>query len=165
MTSFAGIFDQVKDDIPIFTEEIYTFFTEGNSQEILKKYIEGLMDTYTKGTHLATDYTVINSIITHYKGTDKEDTIGIINSKISKNNTNKEIYHYMLFGLFISGVFLLIFTKHQIKIEYLIFTLYSILLLSLGIFLPMIAIDARIEELNFPFLGETIQFKNQILYF
>ena len=165
VTSFAGIFDQVKDDIPIFTEEIYTFFTEGNSQEMLKKYIEGLMDTYTKDTYLATDYTVMNSIITLYKGTDKEDTIGIINSKISENNTNREIYHYMLFGLFISGVFLLIFTKYQIKIEYLIFTLYSILLLSLGIFLPMIAIDARIEELNFPFLGETIQFKNQILFY
>ena len=37
VTSFAGIFDQVRDDIPIFTEEIYTFFTEGNSQEMLKK--------------------------------------------------------------------------------------------------------------------------------
>ena len=63
VTSFAGIFDQVKDDIPIFTEEIYTFFTEGNSQEMLKKYIEGLMDTYTKDTYLATDYTVMISII------------------------------------------------------------------------------------------------------
>ena len=45
------------------------------------------------------------------------------------------------------------------------FTLYSVLLLALGVFLPMIAIDARIEELNFPFLGETIQFKDQILFY
>lgn len=165
ISSFAGIFEQVKKDIPIFTDEIYSFLMEGGSQELLQKYIENELDAYTKDTFLATDYTVMNNIIALYEGTDKVDTVKIIDTKIEENNTNKETYYYVLFGLFLAGIVSLIFLRNKSKMEYLIFTLYSVLLLALGVFLPMIAIDARIEELNFPFLGETIQFKDQILFY
>jgi len=165
ISSFAGIFEQVKKDIPIFTDEIYSFLMEGGSQELLQKYIESELDAYTKDTFLATDYTVMNNITALYQGTDKVDTVKIIDDRIEENNANKETYYYILFGLFLAGLMSLIFLKNKSKMEYLMFTLYSVLLLALGVFLPMIAIDARIEELNFPFLGETIQFKDQILFY
>lgn len=165
ISSFAGVFEQVKKDIPIFTDQIYTFLMEGGSQDMMQKYIESELDAYTKDSFMATDYTAVNNIIALYDGTDKVDTVDIINTKIEENNANKDTYYYILFGMFIAGLSLLIFLKNKTKIEYLIFTLYSVLLLALGVFLPMIAIDARIEELNFPFLGETIQFKDQILFY
>ncbi len=165
ISSFAGIFEQVKKDIPIFTDEIYNFLTQGGSQEMLKKYIEGEIDKYTQDTVLATDYTVMNNLISMYEGSDKMDTVSIIDAQIEENNTNKNTYYYSLFGLGLISFLLLLFLKNKTKLEYLGFTLYSVLLLALGVFLPMIAIDARIEELNFPFLGETIQFKNQILFY
>jgi hypothetical protein len=165
ITSFAGIFDQVRKDIPIFTDEIYAFLTEGESQEMLKKYLEEQLDSYTKDTFLATDYRVMNTIINIYGGTDKRDTVQIIDSKIEETYKYKDLYYYTLLGLFLLALALLIFLKNKKKSEYLIFTAYSVLLLALGVFLPMIAIDARIEELNFPFLGETIQFKDQILFY
>ena len=165
ISSFAGIFDQVKKDIPVFTDEIYKFLTEGGSQDMLQKYIEDQLDAYTKDTFLATDYTAMNNIISLYEGKNKVDTVAIIDSKIEENNAHKDTYYYILFGLFILGLVLLLILKNKTKVEYLLFTLYSVLLLALGVFLPMIAIDARIEELNFPFLGETIQFKDQILFY
>lgn len=165
ISSFAGIFDQVRKDLPVFTDEIYKFLTEGGSQEMLQKYIEDQLDAYTKDTLLVTDYTVMNQIITLYDGTNKTDTIQIIDTKVQENYQNKNLYYYALLALFIVALALLIFMKNKTKKEYLIFTLYSVLLLALGVFLPMIAIDARIEELNFPFLGETIQFKDQILFY
>lgn len=165
ISSFAGIFEQVKKDIPIFTDEIYNFLTQGGSQEMLQKYIEGEIDKYTQDTILVTDYTVMNNLISMYEGADKMDTVSIIDTQIEENNTNKNTYYYSLFGLGLISFLLLLFLKNKTKLEYLGFTLYSVLLLALGVFLPMIAIDARIEELNFPFLGETIQFKNQILFY
>ena len=165
ISSFAGVYEQVKKDIPVFTDQIYSFLMEGGSQDMMQKYIESELDAYTKDTFLATDYTAVNNIIALYEGTDKVDTVDIINTKIEENNANKDLYYYILFGLFLAGLLLLIFLSNKTKIEYLIFTLYSVLLLALGVFLPMIAIDARIEELNFPFLGETIQFKDQILFY
>ena len=165
ITSFAGIFDQVRKDIPIFTDEIYNFLTKGESQEMLKKYIEEQLDSYTKDNFSATDYSVMNAIIKLYGGTDKASTLQIIDTKIAETYQHKDIYYYTLLGLFLLALALLIFLKNKQKSEYLIFIAYSILFLALGVFLPMIAIDARIEELNFPFLGETITFEDQIIFY
>lgn len=165
ISSFAGVFDQVKKDIPIFTDEIYKFLTEGGSQEMLQKYLEDQLDAYVKDSFLVTDYTVMNNIIKKHEGKDKDDAVSIINTKIEENYENKEAYYYALLALFVVAISLLIFLKNKTKPEFLIFTSYSVLLLFLGVFLPMIAIDARIEELNFPFLGETIQFSDQVLFY
>tara|TARA_R110001632_G_scaffold43376_6_gene110152 strand:- start:161006 stop:162253 length:1248 start_codon:yes stop_codon:yes gene_type:complete len=165
ISSFAGIFEQVKKDIPIFTDEIYTFLTGSGSKDLIKEYLSDELDKYTKDTFLATDYTVMNKIISKYEGTTKVDTITIIKSKIEENTSNKNSYQTMLLSIYTLTLLLLIFLKKTTKAEFLLFISYSLLLLFLGVFLPMIAIDARISELNFPFLGETIQFKDQVLFF
>ena len=165
ISSFAGIFEQVKKDIPIFTDEIYTFLTGSGSKDLIKEYLSNELDKYTKDTFLATDYTVMNKIISKYEGTTKIDTITIIKSKIEENTSNKNSYRTILLSIYTLTLLLLIFLKKTTKAEFLLFIFYSLLLLFLGVFLPMIAIDARISELNFPFLGETIQFKDQVLFF
>ncbi|MBL4605384.1 MAG: paraquat-inducible protein A [Flavobacteriaceae bacterium] len=165
ISSFAGIFEQIKKDIPIYTDEIYKFLTGGGSKKMMQEYLVKQLDNYTKDTFLATDYTVMNNIISKYEGNDKLDTVGLIKTKIEENNTNKGLYQYSLLAMFVAFLLLLIFLKHKSNLEFLLFIFYSLPLLSLGIFLPMIAIDARISELNFPFLGETIQFKDQVLFF
>ncbi len=165
ISSFAGIFEQVKKDIPIFTDEIYTFLTGSGSKDLIKEYLSNELDKYTKDTFLATDYTVMNKIISKYEGTTKVDTITIIKSKIEENTSNKNSYQTILLSIYTLTLLLLIFLKKTTKAEFLLFISYSLLLLFLGVFLPMIAIDARISELNFPFLGETIQFKDQVLFF
>tara|TARA_R110002072_G_scaffold20671_17_gene74674 strand:- start:5054 stop:6301 length:1248 start_codon:yes stop_codon:yes gene_type:complete len=165
ISSFAGIFEQVKKDIPIFTDEIYTFLTGSGSKDLIKEYLSNELDKYTKDTFLATDYTVMNKIISKYEGTTKVETITIIKSKIEENTSNKNSYQTILLSIYTLTLLLLIFLKKTTKAEFLLFISYSLLLLFLGVFLPMIAIDARISELNFPFLGETIQFKDQVLFF
>ncbi|MFY0629379.1 MAG: paraquat-inducible protein A [Flavobacteriaceae bacterium] len=165
ISSFAGIFEQVRKDIPIYTDEIYNFLMGGGSKEMLQEYLTKQLDSYTKDTFLATDYTVMNNIIAKYEAKDKLDGVQVIKTKIEETNSNKDLYQYSLLAIFIVFLILLIFLKHKSNLEFLLFILYSLLLLFLGVFLPMIAIDARISELNFPFLGETIQFKDQVLFF
>lgn len=165
ISSMTGIFDKVKEDIPVFTDQIYDFLTGDNSQVMMKQYLETQLDNYTKDTFLATDYTLMNHIIKKYEGTNKADTTQIIASKIEENNANKDLYNYTLLSMFVIAALMLFFFKEKNNLEFLTFTFYALLLLALGVFLPMIAIDARISELNFPFLGETIQFKDQILFY
>jgi len=165
ISSMTGIFDQVKKDIPLFTDQIYDFLTGDNSQVMLKQYLETQLDAYTKDSFLATDYTYMNYIIKKHEGTDKVDTTIIIEDKITENNANKDMYNYAILAMFVIAVLLLFFFKEKNNVEFMLFTFYALLLLALGVFLPMIAIDARISELNFPFLGETIQFKDQVLFY
>ncbi|MFY0603286.1 MAG: paraquat-inducible protein A [Flavobacteriaceae bacterium] len=165
ISSMTGIFDQVKKDIPVFTDQIYEFLTGDNSQIMMQQYLENQLDSYTKDTFLATDYSVMNYIIKKHDGTNKVDTSQIIVTKIEENNTNKELYNYALLAMFLIAILMMLFFKTTSNVEFLFFTFYALLLLALGVFLPMIAIDARISELNFPFLGETIQFKDQVLFY
>lgn len=165
ISSMTGIFDQVKKDIPIFTDEIYQFLTGDNSRLMIKEYLENQLEAYTKDSFLATDYTVMNNIISKYEGTDKVDTTTIIQGKINENNANKDTYNYAILAMFLVALGMLFLFKNKNNIEFLMFSFYALLLLSLGVFLPMIAIDARISELNFPFLGEYIQFKDQVLFY
>lgn len=165
ISSMTGIFDQVKKDIPVFTDQIYEFLTGDNSQVMLKQYLETQLDTYTKNSFLATDYTLMNHIVKKHEATDKVDAKTIIEAKIMDNNSNKDMYNYAILAMFVIAAFMLFLFKEKNKVEFMLFTFYALLLLALGVFLPMIAIDARISELNFPFLGETIQFKDQILFY
>ncbi|HYC84987.1 MAG TPA: paraquat-inducible protein A, partial [Chryseosolibacter sp.] len=49
--------------------------------------------------------------------------------------------------------------------DYLLLTLVSFVLLATGLVLPMIEIDARISSLSFTLLGESVTFKDQVLYY
>lgn len=165
LSSFSSIFDQVKKQIPAFTDQIYMHFMSGDNGAMMEQYIVTKLDEYTNDSTLVTDYTAMNNIIKKYEGTNKNDTTKIIESKIEENNISKSLYWNVLFSVFILFIALLIFLNNKTKWEFFTFISYSLVLLALGILLPMIAIDARIAELNFPFMGETIQFKDQILFF
>jgi len=165
LSSFSGVFDQVKKQIPVFTDQIYNHFMNGDNGAMMQGFIVKQLDEYTKDSTLVTDYTSMNNIIKEYEGTNKADTTTIIQSKIEENNASKKLYWTVLFSIFILFIALLIFLSNKAKWEFFTFISYSLVLLALGIFLPMIAIDARIAELNFPFMGETIQFQDQVLFF
>lgn len=165
LSSFSGVFDQVRNQIPVFTDQIYNHIMNGDNGAMMQQYIVTKLDEYTKDSTLVTDYTSMNNIIKIYGGTDKNDTTKIIESKIKENNASKDLYWTVLFSLFILFTTLLIVLSNKTKWEFFTFISYSLVLLALGVLLPMIAIDARIAELNFPFMGETIQFKDQILFF
>jgi hypothetical protein len=51
------------------------------------------------------------------------------------------------------------------RFDYVLLSGISILLLSTGLILPMIEIDARISKMSFTILGEAITFNDQVLYY
>ncbi len=165
ISSFSGVFEQVKKQIPFFTDQIYEQFLSGDNGPMMEDYIKKLLDDYTSDTTLATDYTSMNNIIVKYEGTNKSDTLTIIESKIEENSTSKKMYLIILSSIFGTFLLALLFLKKKTKAEFVLFIVYSLFLLFLGVFLPMIAIDARISELNFAFMGETIQFTDQVLFY
>jgi hypothetical protein len=67
--------------------------------------------------------------------------------------------------LAILSAFFIVLSKSLSKGEYLIFTLVCACFLLSGLLLPMIEIDARISQMNFSLLGETVSFQDQVLYY
>lgn len=165
LSTFAGIFDQIKKQIPVFTDEIYTFLTESGQSSMIEQFISVQFKEYTKGTFSETNYTIYNSIINKYEAKNQTEAVLKIENKLLENKAKSELYQWFLGGIFIAMVCLFLVLKNPTSSEFIIQIFYSLSLLVLGIFLPMIAIDARISELNFSFLEEKIQFSNQVLLY
>jgi hypothetical protein len=162
---YASAFNGIRDDIPMLTEKVMAFLDVKNNKDGIKEYIVLLLKKYSEGTFAKTDYSKINTIIKKYEGENSTNTTTILYQKLKEQNEDNQVFKALLLISFLSFVFLFFFSKSITKIDYLLGILFSFLLLFLGVTLPMIEIDARISEISFSFLNETISFKDQVLFY
>lgn len=163
--SAFGIFDDMEKQIPQFTEKIIDFMNDPKNRKAIRGYIINKLNDYADRTFSKIDYTNHDQIIARYKFEDREATINGLTAEVNRLDDANKINKIALFSLVIlSGIFILFF-KSISKNQYLIFTLISLLLLITGLVLPMIEIDARISNMSFKLLGESVSFHDQVLYF
>lgn len=162
---YASAFDGIRADIPMLTDKVMVFLDLKNNKEGLTKLIVVLLKDYTNGTFERTDYTTVNKIIKKYEGVESNDTSLIIQKQYNQITTESTIYKYALSFSFLTILLIFFFSKNITNIDYLLSIIFSLILLLLGITLPMIEIDARISEISFSFLNESISFKDQILFY
>ncbi len=105
-------------------------------------------------------------IYNKYLMNDLADTEAYLNTQIanydSKISTNTK---YSLFGLGFLLIISILIYRQSYELATGGLTLISILLLILGVSLPMIDIDARLDSFVFDLLGEPISFDEQVIYF
>ncbi len=77
-------------------------------------------------------------------------------------NTLKWIYGLLLSLAILWGLFFKVIGKRSLVVG---FTLISIVMLVLGVTLPMIDIDARLDNFSFNVMGNDVNFDEQVLYF
>jgi len=160
-----GVFDKIKKDVPIITDQILEFLNDPGNRDKVKGYIGDKLSEYTDKTFSKIDYTEHNRILTQYQCENRNETIAGLQSEIEKSNQLALQYIIAVFILiFISGLLLLV-TSSVSKTEFLLYTLICFCLLGAGLLLPMIEIDARIEEMSFTLLGERVAFTDQVLYY
>ena len=162
---YSSAFDGIREDIPMLTDKVMVFLDVENNNEGLTEFIVVLLKDYTQGTFDRTDYTQVDKIIKTHEGDTSENTAIIIQQKIENQQKNTALYKVLLSISFIAFILLFFFSNTITKIEYLVGILFSFILLLLGITLPMIEIDARISEISFSFLNESINFKDQVLFY
>jgi len=86
----------------------------------------------------------------------------IIESEVGIKQKIRTIYLALIIALILAA---LTYKWIEFKALILSFTIISIVMLALGISLPMIDIDARLNSFNIDLLGEEMNFDEQVLYF
>lgn len=165
VASVTNIFGEMKKDIPIFTEDIVNFLDDPENKEQIRAYMLKELSGYADNTFSEMDYSVRDNILAIHgypSGTEAiagmKEEIDTVDDSISGNRA-------LLFGIIISTGLLVMFLKTPTVAEFSLLTAMSLVLLISGLSLPMIDIDARISEMNFTLLGESINFSDQVLYF
>lgn len=169
ITKFAyksfSAFDDIRDKIPMFSEQILNFLDEKQNRENLKKYLRNLIDDYSDETFSKTDYTIVNSIIKKHNYSNRYIAIKQLKTKLNIQSERLLEDKLVILINFILIILILQFTNKftQIDVSILLFICFTFLFL--GITLPMIEIDARVSKMDFTLLGNNINFENQVLFY
>jgi hypothetical protein len=165
VASLTGMFDTMKKDVPIFTEQILDFLNDPGNRGKVKAYILEKLSEYTDKTFSKIDYTEHNRILTKYQFGERNETMTGLQSQIAKSDQDSRWYLIVLFLLIVFSISMILLTPSISNNEFLLYTLICFCLLGAGLLLPMIEIDARIEEMSFTLLGEKVSFMDQVLYY
>ncbi|MGH1384974.1 paraquat-inducible protein A [Kordia sp.] len=162
---FFEIFSELKNQVPTITEDILNFLESQENRDSIKEYILAQINSYTEGTFQKIDYTKYNNILSKYNTETGEACIAVISKKLEGITNEQNVSNSVLLAAFLSLLLLLFVFKETSNLTITIYVLAAVHLLALGVFLPMIDIDARIASMELQLMGEAISFKDQVLYY
>tara|TARA_R110000868_G_scaffold306734_4_gene568141 strand:+ start:2588 stop:3871 length:1284 start_codon:yes stop_codon:yes gene_type:complete len=163
--SVFDVFGHMEEEIPTITEGILEYMNNPENREQIKGYLLEKMNEYSKATFSEIDYSLYNQILEQQSADSKEEAIEVLKSKIETLANKRSVYSIILFSLVVLIFLWTAFTKDIAQIEFVFLTFICTILLVVGVLLPMINIDARVSEMNFQLMGESIKFTDQVLYF
>lgn len=164
-SDFLGVFDQMERDVPVFTDQIIAFLDDPRNRKDLRNYILEKVNTYADETFSETDYTLHDAVLAKYGFEDRASAIAGLEARAEEKRDQIKPYAYALYFIILVLVVFLLATAKPDKTVLAAIIALSFVPLVLGVFLPMIEIDARIAEMRFQLLGEPVSFTDQVLYF
>ena len=165
IASLTGVFSRMKEDIPMFSEEIVNFINKEGNRDSIREYILLKLDEYTQSTFAEFDYTYRDNILVKYGISDANNASNVIGGLITQEQSSVSIFkNGILLIWIICLAFLFLIRRVQRAEVYALLGISSIFLFA-GIFIPMIEIDARINSLSFELLSTNIEFTNQVLFY
>jgi hypothetical protein len=164
-TSAFGAFDNIRRDVPKFTEQIMDFLDDPENKKALRSYIITKLNEYADNTFSKLDYATHNAILAKYQYKDREDAIGALSARIDGLNERSKPFKIVVLVLALMMIASMFVIKSFSKAEFVLLVVVSLVLLMTGLLLPMIEIDARISRMSFTLLGETVAFSDQVLYY
>lgn len=170
----ASITDQAKDamknldlskQIPTITKQISKEVRKSEPQlrKIMQDELMGLV-MVDEEENIVERRTVIYE---KYGQDSQETTLASLNESMTNIDTeNKKLLKYVLGSLGLALLLVsVLFTFVGFKEIVLVFTAVSVVLLCLGVTLPTIDLDARLNDFSISLVGEKIEFDEQVLYF
>ena len=165
IASMLGAFDNIKQDVPKFTEQILDFMNDPENRKAVRQYVIEKLNQYADNTFSKIDYATHNQILAKYQFPNREQAISGLSSTIESLDKQSKPYKQALLAMTLLVALYVVFARMISKNEYLVVTLMCLTLLVTGLILPMIEIDARISSMSFTLLGDTVSFKDQVLYY
>ncbi len=164
-TSGVELFDRIRDNIPSFAASIVEDLEKPETRAEIKKFIRLKINQYADETFSQIDYTSLNRILEDYQLDSIEDTKEALTDQLNAKTKNTQIFKIAIYLSSLGFVILLLSKRGGIKIVIISALIACLGLLFLGLFLPMIDIDARVSNFDLTVLGEHVVFENQVLYF
>jgi hypothetical protein len=163
--------DKLRSMVPVFADRITEEIERPSTRKRLSRLVSSKIAQLEKGTYDSSrevERGVIDSILQRYRVNDIAGFDRVTAAQLSTLRHDTYGYAFGLLGCIL--VFLALWwflrKKHRLHTAlYALSILSAIILLLVGLTTTMIEVDARIRAMHFHLLGETISFKDQVLFF
>lgn len=155
----------IKSKIPGISKQLLDELRKNEPQ--LKGYLKKELNQLIFENNPAIYIDPREAVYKYYNTTSLEECNAYLQTKVSDNQIAidgqvKIIYILLLVALVLAALF---YKLSGLKLTILAFTLISIMMLILGVSLPMIDIDARLNQINMTIFDNNISFAEQYLYY
>jgi hypothetical protein len=165
VVTVSGIFSELRENIPAFSESIVEFMNEPANRAAVKQYILDKVDDFSKTSFAEMDYRLYNTILNKYGQNSVVYTVTNLELQIESLARSEKKFFAILVIIFLLSMMMLFTGSKNKVLEHLFLTAIAFVFLWSGLSLPMIEIDARISHFSFTILDEQIIFDNQLLFY
>lgn len=165
VATVTDIFGTLRENVPVFTDEILSFMDKPQNREALRDFILSKMNDYADRTFADIDSAEHNEILARYGYEGREQALNELRDKVNELEERKRPFEIGLVILAVLTGLIIAFSKNISRPVFLILTVICFIYLLGGLLMPMIEIDARISEMSFSLLGEPVAFHDQVLYY
>lgn len=165
VASGIDVFDRIRENVPSIAVDIVEDLEKPETRAKIKEFINVKIDQYADETFAQVDYTELNRILLKYEKQDLEEVKEFLSGRYENQTHASWVYKLLIYISTLAFAVLLFLQIEKTKVLLVAALIVSINLLFLGLFLPMIDIDARISQFDLVVLGEHIDFQSQVLYF
>ncbi len=156
--------DAIRSGVPRYADMVVEYANDPENRDEMQCFALEKLNEVGTSTDGKVDRSLFHVALTRYDCVNKEAAIAIIEQRISETDRALRAA-YMLIVLACSTLLILAFTAPAGRRAPLVATIATgICLLVLGLQLPMIDIEARIEVFELIVLGEPVRFSDQILF-
>lgn len=163
--------EDLKKQVPAFSRQILYEIEKPSSKERLKSVARQKLEEWSKETYDSsrqTENSVVDSLFNKYDVADNNAFNNKTNTSLLHIRQKTYTYAFCMLAVIIMILVLWRLLRKMDRLHpalYILSILSALILLVVGLTTTMIEVDARIKSLDFHLLGETISFRNQVLYF
>src|ERR1700683_4188666 len=157
--------------VPGFSQKLTNEMLEPSSKRRLKYLARNKLEDMSQDIYDSTkdaDQKTLDSIYQQYHLDSDSAFQKYTDTNLPILQHNTYTYTYVILGVvvLVVGLWYLLRKQRHLYVSFYILSIcIALVLLLVGLTTAMIDIDARINSLNFELLGETVSFKNQVIFF
>ena len=169
-SDLLGVFDEMRRSVPDFAQRIIAYLDEPENREAERAFLISRLDEYAANTFAETDYAELDATLLRLNVQDEDRSQGIQRAAYRLNvemaQINQQQSRLMWVGLCVLLITLIaLFQWLCTAVEIKMATVTLLIWLAVGVVMPLLLVDARIDRLQFSMLDHPVTFTDQVVFF
>ncbi|MGB5831423.1 MAG: paraquat-inducible protein A [Thiohalocapsa sp.] len=159
-------FTELRARVPVYADAVIDELNRPETREEIKRQLIDAIDSAAEATFSKTDMAAFDSILERHRCIQGPDCVDAIRDERA-DLRRQTLAAALWVAVMVTAIFILALGRRRILTPetMALLTAATLVLLAVGVWTPMIEVDARIDTLSFQLLGSPITFTDQVLYF